>query len=315
MRLSIIIVSYNTRQILDHCLASIEGSLRGSSLDNRYEVIVIDNASSDGSPEMVMQKHPEVRLAVNSENRYFAGANNQGAELASGEYLLLLNSDTLVEKGNIEKLIEFLERNPLPVVMVGPLVLNADRSRQSCGFALPSVWERLAMVAGLTKILPHCLLPFGSPARRDYCRQTGWISGCCMMIRHSVYRELGGLNAEVGFYGEEPELGYRLAQHGFQTWVLPEAVIIHLGGASTCGEIKRDLAREAVRIRNYAALQRLTVGYPRAIRMSRVVVWGARMKWWFSIGKRRRYLSAMIDYEKNVIAHLKECLEHEKSSD
>ena len=138
MKLSIIIVSYNTKNILDECISSIKNSNTQSS----YEIIVVDNASHDGSVKMLESKHPDVRLIKNKENRLFAIPNNQGAEIATGEYLLLLNNDTLVYDDNLDKLIQFMDEQDQRVICVGPKILNGDRTLQSQGFFFLSIQVR-----------------------------------------------------------------------------------------------------------------------------------------------------------------------------
>ena len=157
MMLSIIIVSYNTKQITDDCLNSIFHANWRSS----YEVIVVDNDSRDGSVEMIKEKYPQVVLIANKENLMFAAANNQGAEIAKGKYLLLLNSDTLVYNDNLQKMIDYYETLPDDVVCIGPKVLNKDRSIQSFGFPNAGLRERFCLCYKLHRLLPPPLLGVG----------------------------------------------------------------------------------------------------------------------------------------------------------
>lgn len=133
--LSIIIVSFNTRELLDRCLCSIY--LSHSKIP--YEIFVVDNSSSDGSNEMVKAKYPQVKLILNSENVGFARANNEVMKIAKGKYYLLLNSDTIVEEGTIDTLVNFIERYP-KAAAVGPKILNYDGSLQSKGYYFPSIF-------------------------------------------------------------------------------------------------------------------------------------------------------------------------------
>lgn len=132
-KLSIIVVSYNTKETTDNCLYSIYNSIWKDS----FEVIVIDNDSHDGSVEMIKNKYPHVNLIVNEDNKLFAIANNQGASLARGKYLLLLNSDTLVEKDNLQKMVSYFETVPDDVICIGPKILNYDGTIQSSGYPNP----------------------------------------------------------------------------------------------------------------------------------------------------------------------------------
>ena len=306
MKLSIIIISFNTRDILRDCLLSI----RSAVIQCSYEIIVVDNNSVDGSVDMIREEFPEVSVIANEHNNFFAKANNQGSAIAQGEYLLLLNSDTLVEPGNIEKLVDFLDHAGEKVVCAGPKVLNPDRTLQSAGYALPSVSERLSMVWHLNRILPkqlaRKLLPTGMPGLYNGNHRSGWVSGCCMLVRKDVYLSVGGLNEELEFYGEEPEFGYRLNKLGYETWVVPGAEITHLGGQSTKTSQAFFLKNEDRALKRYAVLQNNTVGYKKAVVMSRVVLLSTYLKYLLYLGKKREYLSGSIAWEKKVIKHLKQ---------
>lgn len=305
MKLSIIIISFNTRDILRDCLRSI----RSAVIQCSYEIIVVDNNSVDGSVDMIRQEFPEVIVIANEHNNFFAKANNQGSAIAQGEHLLLLNSDTLVEPGNIEKLVDFLDHAGEKIVCAGPRVLNPDRTLQSAGYALPSVGERLSMVWHLNRILPkqlaRKLLPTGVPGLYDGNHRSGWVSGCCMLVRKDVYLSVGGLNEDLEFYGEEPEFGYRLNKLGYETWVVSGATIIHLGGQSAKTD-QADFLRDDERsLKRYTTLQKHTVGYKKAIVMSRVVLFSSCLKFLVSSKKRRTGLARSIERTRKVINLLK----------
>jgi GT2 family glycosyltransferase len=228
MKLSIIIVSYNTRQILDECIQSVYSS----KIDDSYEIIVVDNNSGDGTVEMIEAKYPDVCIIKNAVNNLFAKANNQAAGIAEGEYLLLLNSDTIVYGDNIQRLVSFMDSQPEAVICCGPRVLNRDRTVQSEGFPDGGYMERITMCFKLYKFLPLMLLPYGLPVKSCKVRKAGWVAGCCMLVRKSDYLKVGGLNETMGFYGEEPEFGYRTSRMGYKTVYNPQCEIIHLGGVS-----------------------------------------------------------------------------------
>lgn len=308
MKLSIIIVSYNTKDILDECLESIYHS----TIEDPFEVIVVDNCSYDGSVKMIETKYPKVNIIKNSVNNLFAKANNQGAEIAKGEYLLLLNSDTIIYGDNIQKMINYFDTLDSKIICIGPKVLNPDRSLQSQGYPNPSIIERFTMCFKLYRFLPSFILPMGVPIKRNIPRRVGWVVGACMMIRKKQYTKIGGLNEKVEFYGEEPEFGYRTAKLGYQTWYYPFAEIIHLGGKSTPNTAltKEQIAeKEKTRLRRYSLLQRETVGYKQAIYMSYVVLFAANVKKVLSTNKE--YFTKSIAWEKKVIKYLKEKLHEE----
>jgi GT2 family glycosyltransferase len=234
MKISIIIVSYNTREVLDECISSIYSSTIGFP----YEIIVVDNNSADGSVEMLQSNYPDVRIIKNSTNQLFAKANNQAAKIAQGEYILLLNSDTIVYDDNVQRLALFMDNQPQRVICCGPKILNKDKTIQSEGFPVSGIAERITMCFKLYKFLPSFLLPTGSPVKSNKPRETGWVAGCCMLIRKKEYLKIGGLNETMYFYGEEPEFGHRSRCRGYKTVYYPKSEIIHLGGVSAKKNVK-----------------------------------------------------------------------------
>lgn len=304
MNLSIIIVSYNTRDVTDECLASIYSAEWRRS----FEVIVVDNNSSDGSVEMIREKYPQARLIANDFNALFAKANNQGASIAKGKYLFLLNSDTLVWGDNIERMTEYFDTLPEDVICIGPRVLNKDKSLQSCGYANPGYRERFMMCSRLNRLFPLWLnqaIVKGLP--KDVSRECGWVSGAAMMVRGKAYAEVGGLNETLIFYGEEPEFGYRTAKKGYKTIYWNGAELIHLGGVATkkTRPVEEDNNKSFER---YAALQRETVGYKKAIRMSRLVIFFAKLKQ--VIPSVREFYKSANEYERAQIEYLKNCIDN-----
>ena len=238
MQLSIIIVSYNTKNITKNCLSSI----RNSSIQLEYEIILVDNASNDDSVNMVQEQFPEVRLIANDRNNMFAMANNQGMAIAKGNYILLLNSDTLIAPGNVENLYEFIDSHQPKVGCVGPRVLNSDRTLQSAGFPLPSLRTAICTVAGpLIRLLPvgfrkvlatkgHSIYPV-----ENGNREVGWVHGSCFMFPSALAKEIGGLDVDFGFYGEEVDFCFQIQKRNLSTWLVDTAEVIHLGGGSSSG--------------------------------------------------------------------------------
>ena len=190
--LSIIIVSYNTVDILEDCLHSIYSSHWKCS----FEVIVVDNNSHDGSVMMIKDKFKDVVLIENKENKLFSIANNQGASIAKGKYLLLLNSDTLVYGDNIQKMVDFFDKQPDDVVCVGPKILNKDHSLQSCGKPIGKLMERIVLCFKLHKLfstrLVRALLLPTLPIGENVTSTVGWVSGSCMLMDAQKYKEVGG---------------------------------------------------------------------------------------------------------------------------
>lgn len=231
MDVSIIIVSWNTRDILHRCLQSVYEQTD----EITFEVIVIDNASSDGSAEMVEREFAQVRLIKNTENRGFAAANNQGAEIARGRYLLLLNSDTIVLDNAIGKTVKFADEYSEAGV-VGCRVLNPDRTLQPTGFMFPSALNMLLAASYLYKLFPRHKF-FGREQMtcwgRDDVREVDVVTGCFMLARREAIEQVGMMDESFFMYGEETDWCWRFKKAGWQNLFYPGAEIIHLGGQST----------------------------------------------------------------------------------
>jgi len=228
---SIIIVNWNTRDILRDCLDSIDRQTR----QPRYEIIVIDNGSTDGSVAMIKSDYPRVCLIENRANVGFAAANNQGLRLAQGRYLLLLNSDTVVLDNAVDKMVAFADENPA-AGLFGCRVLNADRSLQSTCYRYPSLLNLLLSSTYLYKLFPRsdffnreCIAHW----QRDDIRQVQAVTGCFMLARRQVIEEVGLMDEQYFMYCEETDWCYRIRRAGWNILFYPHARIIHLGGASS----------------------------------------------------------------------------------
>ncbi|MEK7141646.1 MAG: glycosyltransferase family 2 protein [Patescibacteria group bacterium] len=223
MDLSIIIPSYNTSRLLERCLTSIYKSLKGPVI--AFEVIVVDNASSDGSQGMVRKKFPQVQLVCNKTNVGYSKANNQAITKAKGEYVLLLNSDIEVQGDAIGTLLGFVRSKEK--VFAGGKLFNEDGSAQpSCGpfFSLPVVALMLFARGdywGVTRSSP------------DQTKCVDWVSGACLMGRSVDFIRVGLFDAGIFMYMEDIELLYRARKKGYSTWFTPDARLIHTGAASS----------------------------------------------------------------------------------
>lgn len=306
--LSIIIVSYNTKKVTENCISSIYNS----KWRDKFEIIVVDNNSQDGSAQMIKDMFPKVKLIENKENKLFAIANNQGAKIANGKYLLLLNSDTIVESYNLQKMIDYYKTIPEDVICIGPKILNPDRSLQSCGMPeWGSPFQQYATLYGLNKILPLRWLCAPLDKRPNKTHRTGWVSGCCMMIPRDKYLEVGGLNENLFFYGEEPEFGYRTKRLGYKTIYFPHAEIIHLGGVAT-NKSDENMHSFENDIKQYDCLVSQTVGAKKAIAITKRTIFSLRVKRLFY--KNKNFIDYRINHEKKVVKYFqnKLALRHEK---
>lgn len=195
----------------------------------------MDNASVDGSVEMVRREFPHVRLIVNTKNRGFAAANNQGIAVAKGRYILLLNSDTIVLDGAIARTVAFADAHD-EAGIVGCRVLNADRTLQPTCFMFPSVLNMLLSSTYLYKLRRHSRF-FGRERmtwwRRDDIRDVEVVTGCCMLARRDAVDQVGGMDDAFFMYGEETDWCFRVRSAGWRIMFFPYGEIIHFGGAST----------------------------------------------------------------------------------
>ena len=231
MKLSIIIVSWNVKKDLANCLRSIEEN----PASKPFEVIVVDNASSDGTVESVRNKFPEVVVIANSQNLGFAAANNQGIEKSQGEYILLLNPDTIVHSGSVDVLIEFMDENK-DVGICGPQLLNQDGTIQSSVRCFPTFRGALyrhtvIRYLGLFKneYKKWLMKSFDHKTKMDVDQ----VMGAALMIRQSIIEDIGVMDEQFFMYYEEVDLCFRIKQAGWRVVFMPEVVITHLGSQSS----------------------------------------------------------------------------------
>jgi GT2 family glycosyltransferase len=228
---SVIIVNWNTKQLLRDCISSVYEH----SDDIDYEIIVIDNASTDGSTEMVKADFPQVVLIENPDNRGFATANNQGIAIAKGRYVLLLNSDTVVLNDAIANTVRFADENPKTAV-IGCRVLNPDKTLQRTCFMYPSVFNMLLSSTYLYKLFPKNRF-FGREQMtwwdRDDIRRVDVVTGCYMLVRQDAIEQVGMMDENFFMYGEETDWCYRFQKSGWEVMFAPVGEIIHFGGQST----------------------------------------------------------------------------------
>jgi GT2 family glycosyltransferase len=231
MNVSIIVVNWNTKSLLRDCLTSVYKQSRGID----FEIIVVDNASTDGSREMIRNDFPKVVLIENTKNRGFAAANNQGMAIAKGRYVLLLNSDTIVLDNCIANIISFADTHPRAGV-IGCRVLNSDCTLQSTCFMFPSVLNLLLSSSYLYKIFPKSRF-FGRELmtwwNANDVREVDIVKGCFMLVRREAIEKVGGLDESFFMYAEETDWCYRFRKCGWKVMFAPVGEIIHYGGQST----------------------------------------------------------------------------------
>ncbi|MDQ7798798.1 MAG: glycosyltransferase family 2 protein [Candidatus Edwardsbacteria bacterium] len=242
--LSVIIVNRNVRELLKQCLQSVRSEWPWP--DKGLELIVVDNASCDGSAETISADFPGVKLIKNPDNPGFGRACNQGMAVSSGRYLMILNPDTVIRKGLFQSLIEFMDHTP-QAGLAGPKVLNRDGSLQPTYRRFPTYANIIfARKSPLSKILP------GNPGSKKYLqkeialdrpRRVEALGGVCIILRREMLEEVGKFDENIFMYLEDTDLCYRAHLQGWESWVVPQAELVHHWGKSTEQE-KRKMAEE-----------------------------------------------------------------------
>ena len=222
VEISVIIVSYNTRDIITTCLDSIV-----NVNDDRKEIFVVDNASTDGSVEFIRQHYPKVHLIVNEENRGFATANNQALQLSRGRYIVLLNPDGEFLPSTFGAMISFMDANP-HIGLAGVKMINPDGSPQeSYSHEYPG-----------NKLASHEISRLkGSIA---------WVLGASMIIRSDIMKNLGGFDETFFIYGEDQDLCLRIRKAGYEIGYIDTAIIVHLGAQSERETTTADVWRKKI---------------------------------------------------------------------
>ena len=235
---SIIVVSYNTREMTLECLRSVFRETQQET----FELIVVDNLSQDGSAEAIAEEFPEIRLLRPDANLGFAKGNNLAAESARGEYLLLLNPDTVVLEAAIDRVIDFARRSPDAGIW-GGRTLDGERALDpsSCWGRI-TLWSLFCRAVGLNLLFSGS--EFFNPERygdwqRDRIREVDIVSGCFFLTRRDLWESLGGFDPVFFMYAEEADLCLRARRVGVRPRITPEATIIHYGGASESKQVDK----------------------------------------------------------------------------
>lgn len=235
--LSVIIVNWNTKKLLEDCLSSIFKHTK----EIQFEVIVVDNGSEDGSARMVEKKFPKVLLVPNKENLGFTKANNQGIKIAKGEYVLLLNSDTYLIENSPKKLVD-RAKSMDSFGALGPMLLNEDRTiQQSVGFFphLPQAFWWMSFIDDLPfgTILKPYHVDHDSFYKNDH--EVDWVTGAAILVPKKVIEQIGGLDEDIFMYGEDVDWCWRIKEANFKVFYSPATKIVHIGRGST-GKITKN---------------------------------------------------------------------------
>ena len=231
MDVSIVIVGWNISDLLRSCLSSVFDQTKGIA----FEVVYVDNASVDGSVDMVATTFPAVRIIRNGKNEGFIRASNQGIEASEGRYVLLLNSDTVILDNAIPKMVEFADAHP-EAGAVGCKVFHPDGSLQRSCFMYPSILNMFLSTSYLYKLFPRSrFFGRGMMTWWDFndVRQVQAVCGCCSLVRREAIKQVGLMDETYFFYGDESDWCYRFEKNGWKNMFMPGAKIIHYGGATT----------------------------------------------------------------------------------
>ena len=239
--LSVIIVNWNTKELLLNCIDSFYRTVKGLG----FEIFVVDNGSDDGSADSVRMSFPEIELIQNQRNLGFAKANNEALRKSKGRYALLLNTDVILTDGAVEKLVEFMEKNPT-VGIAGGQLINGDGSKQNSFDNFPSLTTEV-----FNKSLLRMFFPERYPSKRvNYSDpiDVHSVIGACMIVRSQSIQEVGLLDEDYFFFLEETDWCYRMRRWRWRVCHMPQAKIVHLQGKTA------NLVRDRAKIEYYRSL-------------------------------------------------------------
>ncbi|GIV83542.1 MAG: glycosyl transferase [Candidatus Roseilinea sp.] len=221
--LSVIILTYNTRDLTCACVQSVIADAERTPYT--VEIVVVDNASTDGTVTALRQATPDVHIIVNASNLGFSRGNNVGLRTARGRYMMLLNSDTEIQPDALQTLIAFMDAHP-DAGACGPMLLNADGSLQPSGRPLPSMWTPIMSMTRLYRLWKR---DFYRQAGRDYnaIAKVGEVSGAALLVRREAYVSVGGLDPNLFAYYEDIDWCKRIGDAGFSVYYVPGARVVH----------------------------------------------------------------------------------------
>jgi len=231
--LTIGVVTYNGRALTEQCLKSIQDAAPTC----RFEIVVVDNASTDGTVAWLREAYPQVRVVANAANAGVARGNNQCFSTAEGRYVLLLNSDTIVLPGMLDRLVAFADAHPDSGALGGKLV-NPDGSFQASYFDFPSLWCEFLHATHLGTLLDPHYPSHGDP---NGIGEVDWIMSASLLVRRAAAEQVGWVDESYFMYSDETDLQYRLRRAGWKVYYLPEVVTVHFGGQSASHWRRRKL--------------------------------------------------------------------------
>ncbi|GAB3611530.1 hypothetical protein GCM10027414_36560 [Humibacter ginsengiterrae] len=235
-KLTVVVVTYNSRDVVADCLSAI-----GTESDSEIQLIVVDNASSDGTPDYIEQQFPHVVIVRSSVNRGFAGGVLEGVSLAEGDAIGLLNPDAMASREVLLKLVSELDQDKA-VGIVGPMISQPNgRLRIVSAGHMPTAWRMFTHYSGLSRLGRLAQVFEGHYLFRDqavFARDVDWVTGACLVMPSDVWRVVGGIGTRWFMYAEDIELCWRVRESGFRVRIIPELTVTHLVGGSTSGHME-----------------------------------------------------------------------------
>ena len=260
---SVVVVTFNSHEWIERCLESVR----------RYETIVVDNGSSDGTPELVRERFPDARV-VEQENLGMGAGNNAGMRLAAGRHFLLLNSDAWVVGDAVERLARFADEHP-DAAVVGPRLLNPDGSLQRSVRGFPTLWRLATEYLFLRKLAPRSRALnafYAGGFDHDEVREVDWLFGACLFVRREAADQVGLFDEDFFMFSEETDWAYRFRQAGWNVYFFPGAEVVHVGSGSHSGSLWVENVRSHLR---FFAKHR---GFAEAERARRLLLLGVRLR-------------------------------------
>ena len=236
MKLSIIIVSYNTKELLQKCLDSLVSSYSHEFNTKLYEIIVVDNNSIDDSAAFIQSKFPQVILIQNKTNQGFSKANNAGVKKSKGTYVLFLNPDTEVNKNTLLYMLDFMEKNPNVGVLTCQVLLPDGKLDDASHRGFPTPWRALCHFSGLGKLFPHSLLFDGyhlGYKNMNVAHEIDACAGAFLLIRRDAGEKVRWFDEDYFWYGEDLDLCFKVKKEGWKIMYVPDVSILHHKGAAS----------------------------------------------------------------------------------
>lgn len=233
IKLSIIIVSFNTEEVLQSCLDAIKNS---TGFGPSWEIVVIDNASTDNTIKMLRDNFPGIQLISLKENVGFAAANNRGVSQTSSDYTLFLNPDAVVEKDSIKTILEYMEFHQDVGIATSKLVLPDGSLDDACHRGFPTPWNSFCYFSGLSKIFPNLKLFTGYTLGylpKDTAHEVDSVSGAFMMVRRKAGEQIGWWDEDYFWYGDDLDFCYRAKHKSWKIMYIPQVEIFHYKGVSS----------------------------------------------------------------------------------